>query len=62
MDGHSSDDSESVKVGVGLRLRFLFEGSSTDATASLSARRFRLIAALDVEAVGAGGGVADIFS
>lgn len=38
---HSSDDEESVKVGVGLRFRFLLLPSSTDATASLSAR-FRI--------------------
>ena len=40
---HSSDDSESVKVGVGRRLRLRELGSSTEATASLSARLFRLL-------------------
>lgn len=39
---HSSEDSESVKVGVGLRFRFRALLSSTEATASLSARRLLL--------------------
>lgn len=40
---HSSEDSESVKVGVGRRLRFFELPSSIEATASLSARRFMLL-------------------
>ena len=50
---HSSDDSESVNVGVGRRLRFRELLSSTDATASLSALRFRL-PLCEEEATGAG--------
>ena len=51
---HSSDDEESVNVGVGLRFRFLVLPSSTEATASLSA--LLLIEELyDVEATGGGG-------
>jgi len=61
IDGHSSDDSESVNVGVGRRLRFLVEVSSTDATASLSARLFRLLV-VDDDATTVGGGVAETFS
>ena len=55
IDGHSSSDDESVNVGVGRRLRFLLAPSSTDATASLSARRLIELAS-DVDATGSGGG------
>jgi hypothetical protein len=50
---HSSEDSESVKVGVGLRFRFRALVSSTDATASLSARRL-LLPLYEDEATGGG--------
>lgn len=61
MSHHSSDDSESVNVGVGLRLRFFVVVlSSTDAIASLSARLFLLL--VDDEAPVAGGGVTDTLS
>ena len=38
---HSSEEEESVKVGVGRRFRLFVLPSSTDATASLSALRFK---------------------
>jgi len=47
MEGHSSEDSESVKVGVGLRFRLRLLVSSIEATASLSARRFRVLTCED---------------
>ena len=50
---HSSEDEESVKVGVGLLLRFLVLPSSTEATASLSALRL----AYEVDATGGGGDI-----
>jgi hypothetical protein len=50
---HSSEDSESVKVGVGLRFRFRALVSSTEATASLSARRL-LLPLYEDEATGGG--------
>lgn len=58
---HSSEDSESVKVGVGRRLRFFEPPSSIDATASLSARRFRLLE-IDEDAIAVGGGDVETFS
>jgi hypothetical protein len=58
---HSSEDSESVNVGVGRRLRLRELPSSTDATASLSARRFK-VPPFEVEATAAGGGEAEGFN
>src|SRR5882762_7274624 len=58
---HSSEDSESVKVGVGLRFRFRELLSSTDATASLSARLFKLLVC-DDDATAVGGGDVETFS
>lgn len=53
---HSSSEDESVKVGVGLRFRLARAVllSSTEATASLSARLFRLLE-YDDDAIGGGG-------
>jgi hypothetical protein len=59
---HSSEDSESVNVGVGRRLRLRELPSSTEATASLSARRFKLPLWEDEEAMAVGGGDAETFS
>jgi len=61
MEGHSSEDSESVNVGVGRRLRFRELLSSTDATASLSARLFKLLVC-DDDATAVGGGDVETFS
>jgi len=61
MEGHSSEDSESVNVGVGRLLRFFELLSSTEATASLSALRFKLLLCEDAEAKVVGGGDWDVF-
>lgn len=58
---HSSEDSESVNVGVGRRFRFFELLSSMDAIASLSARRLILLLWDEEEAKAVGGGEADIF-
>ena len=52
---HSSDEEESVKVGVGLRFRFLVLPSSIDATASLSALLLEKL----YDDAGGGGGDSD---
>lgn len=58
---HSSEDSESVNVGVGRRFRFFELLSSMDAMASLSARRLILLLCDDEEAKAIGGGEAESF-
>ena len=59
---HSSDDEESVNVGVGLRLRFLEEPSSIVAIASLSALLLRVLEYEEVDATAIGGGEVETFS